>query len=112
MNQDIKKYPVYMLQDGRLTTCDICSVNDYNHYRYNLHHYIKQQDYKRNEQWYKERGIEQKLILLPISTHEQVHQQAIKNLTDEEFEDKYGISRWELVFNRKYSDYETVEKDN
>lgn len=102
MNQEIKKYPVYMLEKGELRMIDIESTNDYNHYFYQLHHYIKQQEYKRNKKWFDDRGIKQKLILLSVPCHEQVHQQAIKNLTDEEFENKYGISRWELLFNRKY----------
>lgn len=105
MNQDIKKYPVYMLEYGKLRMIDIESVNDYNHYFYQLHHYIKQQEYKSNKKWFDDREIKQKLILLSVPCHEQVHQQAIKNLTDEEFEDKYGISRWDLLFNRKHSEY-------
>lgn len=36
---------------------------------------------------------------------EHIENRAIRNLSDEEFEDTYGISRWELVFNRKHSKY-------
>lgn len=105
MQNEIKKYPTYILKSGKLEYCDITSTAHYNHYFYQLHHYIKKQDYDRNKQWFEERGIKQKLILLSVPCHEQVHQQAIKNLTDEEFEDKYGISRWKLLFNRKHSEY-------
>lgn len=105
MQQDIKKYPIYRLVAGELVRCDIATLEEYNHYAFNLHHYIKQQEYKRNEKWFRDRGIEQKLILLSIPCHEQVHLQAVKNLSDDAFEMAYGISRWELLFNRKHSQY-------
>lgn len=107
MNEDIKKYPIFILKNGELVrTYKIKSTNDYNHYTHNLHHYIpKQQNYEKNKGWYEERGIGQKLILLPIPTHEQVHNQAVHNLSDDDFYGYYKISRWELVFNRRYSKY-------
>lgn len=106
MNEEIRKYPIYILKKGKLEPYHyIKSTNDYNHYEYNLHHFIEFKHYSKNEQWFKDRGIEQKLILLPISIHEQVHHQAIKNLSDSEFEKAYKISRWKLVFNKKYSVY-------
>ena len=106
MNDDIKKYQVYALSGQGLVPIEITSTNDYNHMTHQLHHFIKQQSYNRNKDWYDNKGIEQKLILLPNFVHEQVHQQAIKNLTDEEFEEKFKISRWELLFNRRYSKYD------
>lgn len=106
MNDDIKKYPVYKFIPKRgLIRINIESVNNYSHFEFNLHHYIKKGEYKRNKAWYEERGIQQKLILMPVEVHEQVHLQAVKNLTDEEFQEKYKISRWELLFNRRYSNY-------
>ena len=106
MNDDIRKFPVYALTyDGDLIPLEISSTDDYNHYTHQLHHYIKQQEWKRNNNWFKARHITQKLILMPIFLHEQVHQQAVKNLTDEEFEEKFKISRWDLLFNRRYSNY-------
>lgn len=106
MNDDIKKYPVYALSQQGLIPIEITSVNDYNHQTHQLHHFVKQQSYNGNEDWYKLHGIEQKLILLPCYVHEQVHNIAVHNLTDEEFKEKFNISRWELLFNRRYSDYE------
>lgn len=105
MNEDIKKYPIFTLTDsGKLIRVDwIKSTANYNHYEYNLHHFIK--DYHKNQSWYDERSIKQKLILVPIELHEQIHNQAIKNLNDEEFLKEYKISRWELIFNRKHSEY-------
>lgn len=105
MNEDIKKYPVYALSQRGLVPIDISSINDYNHQTHQLHHYIKQQSYNGNKEWYDKRGIKQKLILLPCFVHEHVHNTAVKNLTDEEFQEKFKISRWDLLFNRKYSSY-------
>ena len=61
--------------------------------------------YTGNEEWYQERGIEQKLILMSIKLHEQLHNQAVKVLSDEEFLEKYKISKYELIFNKKFSQY-------
>lgn len=105
MQNDIKKYPIYKLTNGKLESITIEDLNEYDHYNYNLHHYIKKQDYERNGQWFKDRSIEQKLILLSVKCHEQVHFQAVKNLADDDFMLCYGISRWELIFNRKHSKY-------
>lgn len=106
MNEDIALYGVYGLTHrGELVRVPIFSTDDYNHYTHQLHHYIKQQDYKKNREWFEERGIKQKLILLPIYLHEQVHYQAVKSLTNKEFKEKYKISRYDLVFNRRYSKY-------
>lgn len=105
MNDDIKKYPVYGLSKEGLVKIELESVEDYNHFTHQLHHYIKQQDYERNKQWFDDRGIKQKLILLPSFCHEQVHFQGIKNLSDADFKKKFHIGRWELLFNRHYSEY-------
>jgi hypothetical protein len=68
-----------------------------------LHHYIKQQDWKRNQKWFEERGIEQKLILMPVQVHVDLHN-CISN-----FKEKYNIDRSKLIFNRR--SYE-VEQNN
>lgn len=103
MNEDIKKYPIYALDNGRLFRIyNIHSTRDYNHYMYSMHHYILRMHYEDNIQWYKDRGIEQKLILLPIYIHEQVHNIAIKNLSDEDFEKYFKISRNKLFYRKKF----------
>lgn len=106
MNEDIKRFPVYaLISAGRLVKAPwIKSTSDYNHYGMQLHHYIKKQEWERNPEWFNERGIEQKLILLPTPIHEQLHYQAIKNLNEDEFLHKYKISRNELIFNRRNND--------
>lgn len=107
MNEDINQYPIYVLvYDGKLMAASwIKSTADYNHQTHQLHHYIPKSIYKRDKAWFNERGIAQKLILLPNFLHEQVHNQAISNLPDDEFQKKFRISRWELVFNRKHTKY-------
>lgn len=106
MNDDIKKYPIYVLNGGELRlTKSIKSTADYNHSTFHLHHFIPKGSYKRNKQWYDKHEIKQKLILLPIQMHEQVHNQAVKNLEDDDFYGWYKIDRWDLIFNRKYSSY-------
>ena len=106
MNEDIAMFPIYGLSQGKLIPLSIENVNQYNHTTHQLHHYIKQQNYRKNKAWFDERGIKQKLILLPVWVHLAVHQSpAGANLSDEEFKEKVGISRWELIFNRRHSEY-------
>lgn len=100
MNQDIKKYPVYIYQDGQLNFCDITSTDHYDHRYYQLHHYVKQQQVKRHpelEQF-------QKLFLLPIrivinkiehNMHAELHN------AHKDFEKLYGIKRSELLYGSK-----------
>ena len=108
MNDDIKKYGVLGLtHEGELVPIPVYSTADYNHFTHQIHHYIKQQNYWRKKQieWFEERGIKQKLILLPVWVHCQVHNTATRNMTDEEFLERFKISRWELIFNRRHSKY-------
>lgn len=106
MNKEIEKYPIFFINtSGQLIrTYKIKNTQDYSH-SYNLHHYIPYSDYERNKKWYEERGIKQKLILMSIQLHEQLHNQAIKNLSDSEFLARYKISKYELIFNKRYSKY-------
>lgn len=107
MNEDIAKYGVWGLtHTGELVRVPVFSTDDYNHYTHHLHHFIKQQDYKRNREWFEQRGIKQKLIILPIWLHLVIHDSPGGiHYTDEQFKENYKISRWELVFNRRYSKY-------
>ena len=107
MNEDINKFDIFILTpSGKLKQIHwIKSTDDYNHYTHNLHHFIEKQHYEKNKKLYEERGIKQFLILLPVAIHEQLHGIAIKNLTDKEFKARYKISKWALIFNKKYSEY-------
>src|SRR5574344_644579 len=86
MNEDILKYPIFIFRKGKLIETELIkSTDDYNHYVYNLHHFIPKQQYEKDKQWYEDRGIKQKLILVPISMHEQIHNQSVHNLEDDDF---------------------------
>ena len=107
MNDDIDEFGVVGLtHKGELVRVPVFSTNDYDHNKYELHHFIKQQDYRRNKGWFDEHNVKQKLILLPKWLHLIVHSSPYgAKLTDQEFEQKFKISRWDLVFNRRYSRY-------
>lgn len=108
MNEDLKQYPVYALMYNGLfyKLENVKSTSDYNHSTHHIHHYIKQQEYKRNKQWFDDMGIKQKLFLLPVWLHHIVHNDpAGANLSDAEFKEKFNVSRWDLLFNRRYSEY-------
>jgi hypothetical protein len=102
MNDDIKEFSVYGLSKEGLVPIEIESTDDYNHYTHHLHHFITQQEWKRNKEWYKERGIEQKLILMPVWVHREIHDM---QYSDKEFEKKFNVSRWDLLFNRHHTKY-------
>ena len=103
MNEDIALYGVYGLTHrGELVRVPIFSTDDYNHYTHHLHHYIKQQDFKKNKTWFNERGIKQKLILLPVWVHLIIHDNPDgARLTDKQFYERFKTHKWELLFNRK-----------
>lgn len=101
MNDDIKAFEVFGIKGGRLVRLpEIVDIHSYNHQYMQLHHFIKAQSYKRNEKWYKENGIRQKLILMPAIMHEQL-ESPIFGLTDKDFFNKYRIERKKLLFNKK-----------
>lgn len=106
MNDEIKKYPIFIINKlgGLIRIYNIQSTDDYDHYRFNLHHFVKMQDYYRNEEWYKEQGVQQKLILMRIPLHEQLHYQAVKNLSDSEFLRRYKTTREKLFYNKRKGD--------
>lgn len=110
MAKELEKYEdsVYFLNKlGGLVKVRLESLNDYNHglNGCELHHYIPYSSYENNIEWYEERGIKQKLILVSKILHEHIHNQGVRQLSDIEFEKRYKISRWKLLFNRKYSNY-------
>jgi hypothetical protein len=100
--KDLLKYPVYKYY---VDTKSIFEVDKddlhYNRLRVQAHHYIKQQDYKRNQQWYDLNGLKQKIFLLPIVMHEQLHYTAVKNMDEKQFLDYYGYDREYFLFNRR-----------
>lgn len=107
VTSDLGKYPLYgVTPEGLFGELDINNLpTPQKQERHHIHHYIKQQDYKRNKEWFDSHGIKQKLFWIPGSMHEQLHFQAVKNMSDEEFEAHYKVSRWNLIFSRKHSKY-------
>ena len=96
MNEDIKKYPVYIFYAGNLQSAEwLKDTGNYDHYNWQLHHYVKQQEWKRNKDKLKAKGIEQKLILLPVQCHLDLHA-CLSN-----FEEKWKIKRSELLYGAK-----------
>jgi len=105
MAKEIERYKdsTYLLNPaGKLIKIRINSLNDYNHSKCELHHFIKYHAYIQNPQWYEDRGIKQKLILVSKICHEHIEDRGVKILSDEEFEQKYKISRWKLIFNKNH----------
>lgn len=101
MNEDIQEFGVVEVYFNRLRPRpDIQSIYDYDHFWYNLHHYIKAQDYKRNREWYEHNGIKQVLILMRRQMHEHL-EYPIYELSEDVFFKKYHISKDKLLFNKK-----------
>ena len=101
MNEDIQEFGVIEVYFNRLRPRpDIQSIYDYDHFWYNLHHYIKAQDYKRNREWYERNGIKQVLILMRRQMHEHL-ENPIYELPEDVFFKKYHISKEKLLFNKK-----------
>lgn len=95
MNNDIKEYGVYSIY-GKFMP-QIKNINCYNHFTHNLHHYIKNQHYVKNPQWFIQRGIKQKLIYMPVKMHFDLH----SAMSNERFFEKYGIERKKIIYIRK-----------
>ena len=95
MNDDIKHYGVYDIKGKFLK--NIKNTECYNHILFSCHHFIKKQHYERNPIWFIERKIKQRLILLPVKLHLDLH----GGMSDARFKELYGIDRWDLLFSRK-----------
>lgn len=101
MNEDIKEFGVWELYYNILRPCpEIQSIHDYNHYTFDLHHYIKAQDYKRNREWYEMHGIREKLIKLPKIIHQHLEYPDFM-LDDLAFYKKYHIKKDLLLFDKR-----------
>ena len=101
MNEDIKEFGVWELYYNRLRPRpDIQSIYDYNHYCFDLHHYIKAQQYKRNREWFEIRGIKEKLILLPKIIHQHLEYPDFM-MDDENFYRVYRIKKEMLLFDKR-----------
>lgn len=113
MNADIKAFKVFEVRYNQLVLRpDITDIHSYNHQVFQLHHFIKAQDYKRNMQWYIENGIEEILILMRIIMHEHL-ESPIYGLSEQMFYRKYKISKDKLLFNKnQWLQQQVEEKEN
>jgi len=94
--EDLQKYPLFVYENGILK--EIEPIDNWNNYKVQIHHYIAQQKWKRNEAKYKAMGLEQKLFIIPIAMHEHLHNTGIKCLSDEQFYKQYGIRKDKLIY--------------
>ena len=112
LNEDIAEFGVYGIRNGRIYRMpSIRSIDDYEHGLYDLHHFIKAQEYKRNRKWYERNGIKQKLFFIRRIMH--IHLESpMYELPEAEFVRIYGISKKKLLFNKKKWIEEQVRKEN
>ncbi|MBS4760981.1 MAG: hypothetical protein KHX03_09820 [Clostridium sp.] len=95
MDEDIAKYPVFMVnKNGALKRIDLKSTDDYNHWEFELHHFIPKSLRKTDLKRYDELEHLQKLILLPKNIHHTLH------MCSENF-NYNGLKWWQLLFSRK-----------
>ena len=82
MNDELKKFPLYKVEDGELVdiTGEITNTNEYPHPNMQIHHFVKRQRYYRNPKKYDD-GVQeflnphyyegkQKLIIMTKAMHE------------------------------------------
>lgn len=101
MNEDIKHFMVFKVCGRRLLPApEITDIYSYDHYSYQLHHYIKAQSYKYRPKWYKDNGIQQKLILMPSLMHQHL-ESPIYGLDDKSFLRRWGIRKEMLLFDKR-----------
>ena len=105
MNNEIKKY------QGRIYYFDtdvkkilpaewIFSTADYDHFSFELHHVIKFSQYEREKQWFRSRGLEMCLVLIPKVMHQHL-ENPVYGLPDHIFFEKYGVAKFDLLFDNK-----------
>lgn len=97
MNEDIEKYPIFMLYNKEIMPITwIKSTSDYNHYVYQLHHFVRKTIRKNSLSFYKRVEHLQKLILIPSKMNYD-----LENMGEDTFYNEYGIDKNTLVFSRK-----------
>ena len=98
--KDIFKYPVYLYKNGRLIR--IYPNNAYhNIFEMQYHHYIMCQWIKRNPIKFKQIEHLQKLFLIPVEMHMDIHNR------HSHFKQKWGIAPEKLLYN-----YRDKSKEN
>ena len=97
MNEDIAKYPVFMVHNRELVPAQwIQSTANYNHYVYQLNHFVRKSIRKNSPEFYERVEHLQKLILMPSQMNYD-----LETMGDDVFYKKWGMDKNRLVFNRK-----------
>ncbi len=97
MNEDIAKYPVFMVHNRELVPAHwIQSTANYNHYAYQLNHFVRKSIRKNSPEFYERVEHLQKLILMPSQMNYD-----LETMGEDAFYKKWGIDKNKLVFNRK-----------
>ncbi len=97
MNEDIAKYPVFMVHNRELVPAQwIQSTANYNHYVYQLNHFVRKSIRKNSPEFYERVEHLQKLILMPSQMNYD-----LETMGDDAFYKKWGMDKNRLVFNRK-----------
>lgn len=102
-NEDIKKYPLFFfdLFDRKIKpipACEVQSVRDYNHYDYQLHHFIEKTIRKNNPAFYAQIEELQRLILVPA----QMNYDASSSMSEKRFFENWGIEKYKIIFLKDY----------
>lgn len=98
MNEDLAKYPVFILvkNQGLIPAEHIKNTDYYNHFFIHAHHFIEKTIRKNNLEFYKRVEHLQKIILIPANLNYN-----ISSMSDKAFFDEWGIDRALVLFNRK-----------
>lgn len=97
MNDDLSLYPVYMFYGGRLQTADwIKNTQNYDHYNWQIHHFIRQSVRKNSPDFYKRVEHLQKLLLVPKQMNYD-----LETMGEKRFKEVYGVNKDDFVFSRK-----------
>lgn len=98
-----------------MAKCEICgSIKPYAIFGIHEHHYIKQQQYKKNPQWYEDLGIHQKTFDLCYLCHDALHHCSEKTFLErcgEIYKQRTGkdLRRKDFLFNKQEYFAECVE---
>lgn len=97
MNKDIKLYPTFIFYDNQLLPAEwITSTASYNHFAWQLHHFIRKSVRKNSPDFYKRVEHLQKLILIPNQMNYD-----LETMGEDKFKEVYGVNKDDFVFSRK-----------
>lgn len=96
MNDDIVKYPRFIVYKNQFYPANwIKSTEDYNHFVYQLNHFIRKSVRKNSPEFYKRVEHLQKLILMPAQMNYD-----LETMGEAGFLKKWGMNKNDLVFSR------------